>query len=61
MSAELPWRKSSHSGDFEDACVEVAPCRLAIHVRDSKLGTRSPRFAVPPDAWNAFITYAAGT
>ncbi|UIX35507.1 DUF397 domain-containing protein [Streptomyces sp. GQFP] len=31
-----------------------------MHVRDSKLGARSPRFTVPSDAWNAFIAYAAG-
>jgi hypothetical protein len=30
-----------------------------IHVRDSKLGARSPRFAVPVNAWAAFVAYAA--
>ncbi|MGQ4384649.1 DUF397 domain-containing protein [Streptomyces sp. SAS_270] len=42
------------------ACVEVAPCPHAVHVRDSKLGDRSPQFSVPGDAWAAFITYATG-
>ena len=51
------WRKSSHSSDFEDACVEVAACPHSIHVRDSKLGARSPRFAVPADAWATFIAH----
>ncbi|MCZ4511334.1 DUF397 domain-containing protein [Streptomyces sp. ActVer] len=52
------WRKSTHSGDFEDACVEVAACPHTTHVRDSKLGARSPRLAVPAHAWAAFVTYA---
>ncbi|MFC7258850.1 DUF397 domain-containing protein [Streptomyces lutosisoli] len=60
LEVAYTWRKSSHSSDFEDACVEVAPCPHAIHVRDSKLGTQSPQFAVPSDAWAAFVTYATG-
>ncbi|WP_037862557.1 DUF397 domain-containing protein [Streptomyces sp. NRRL S-340] len=56
------WRKSSYS-DFEDAaCLEVATtpqAPLTIHIRDSKLGARSPRFSVAADAWSAFLTLAA--
>lgn len=58
LEVALDWRKSSHS-EFEDAaCVEVAPCLHTIHVRDSKLGPRSPRFAVAGAAWTAFVAYA---
>ncbi|WP_420076850.1 DUF397 domain-containing protein [Streptomyces sp. JL3001] len=60
LEVAYTWRKSSYSGDFEDACVEAAACPHTIHVRDSKLGARSPRFAVPADAWASFIAYAAG-
>jgi hypothetical protein len=59
MSTELSWFKSSHSDSSGSACVEVAPSSHAIHVRDSKLGDRSPQFTVPADAWTAFLTYAA--
>lgn len=59
MSSELSWFKSSYSDDQGSACVEVAPSPQAIHVRDSKLGTRSPQFTVPADAWTAFITYTS--
>ncbi len=53
------WRKSSHSDSSGGACVEVAACPHTTHVRDSKLGARSPRFAVPADAWAAFVAYAS--
>lgn len=61
LEVAYTWRKSSHSSDFEDACVEVAPCPHAIHVRDSKLGARSPEFSVTADTWTAFVAYAHGT
>ncbi|MFE9920275.1 DUF397 domain-containing protein [Streptomyces sp. NPDC005774] len=51
------WRKSSHSGTEGGNYVEVAPCPHTIHVRDSKLGSRSPRFAVAGGAWTAFVAY----
>ena len=41
------------------ACLEVAACPHTIHVRDSKLGARSPRFEVPPNAWAVFVAYAS--
>ncbi|MGW0768519.1 DUF397 domain-containing protein [Streptomyces sp. NPDC002676] len=59
LEVAYTWRKSSYSSEAEDACLEVAACPHAIHVRDSKLGARSPRFGVPADAWAAFVTYAA--
>jgi hypothetical protein len=53
------WRKSSYSDSQGGACIEVAPCPHTIHIRDSKLGPRSPRFAVPGAAWAAFVAYAS--
>ncbi|MBW8799276.1 MAG: DUF397 domain-containing protein [Streptomyces sp.] len=58
LEVALAWRKSTHS-DFEDAsCIEVAACPHTIHVRDSKLGPRSPRFAVTEASWSAFLAHA---
>jgi hypothetical protein len=58
LEVALDWRKSSHSSDYTGNCVEVAPCPHTIHVRDSKLGSQSPRFAVAGAAWTAFVAYA---
>ncbi|AVH56983.1 MULTISPECIES: DUF397 domain-containing protein [Streptomyces] len=52
------WRKSSRSGDFDDPCVEGTTCPHTTHVRDSKLGARSPRLAVAASAWAAFVAHA---
>nr|BFD84523.1 DUF397 domain-containing protein [Streptomyces sp. Xyl84] len=54
------WRKSSYSDSEGSACLEVAATPHTIHIRDSKLGARSPRFSVAADAWSAFLTLAAG-
>ena len=59
MSTELMWFKSSYSSTGGGECLEVAVCPHTVHVRDSKLGDRSPRFAVPADTWSAFLAYAA--
>ncbi|MEV6736880.1 DUF397 domain-containing protein [Streptomyces sp. NPDC051104] len=63
MSTELIWFKSSYSNSGGGECLEVAHAyresSRAVHVRDSKLGARSSRFAVPADAWNAFLAYAS--
>ncbi|EST38826.1 hypothetical protein N566_05350 [Streptomycetaceae bacterium MP113-05] len=59
VEVAMDWRKSSHSGDFQDACVEVAACPRSVHVRDSKLGARSPELAVSTGAWSAFVRRAA--
>ncbi|MFB7568996.1 DUF397 domain-containing protein [Streptomyces sp. NPDC093064] len=59
MSDELSWFKSSYSDSEGSACVEVAASPRIIHVRDSKLGVDSPRFAVNADAWSEFLAYAA--
>ncbi|MEW2295989.1 DUF397 domain-containing protein [Streptomyces sp. NPDC006743] len=54
------WRKSSYSdSEGSSACLEVAATPHTIHIRDSKLGARSPRFSVGADAWSAFLTLAA--
>jgi hypothetical protein len=53
------WRKSSHSDSQGGACLEVALCPHTIHLRDSKLGARSPRFDVPADAWASFAAYVS--
>ncbi|MFJ3303441.1 DUF397 domain-containing protein [Streptomyces sp. NPDC086549] len=58
LEVALDWRKSSHSSDYTGNCVEVASCPHTIHVRDSKLGSQSPRFAVAGTAWTAFVAYA---
>ncbi|MEU5400201.1 DUF397 domain-containing protein [Streptomyces sp. NPDC005963] len=54
---ERVWFKSSYSGSDGDACVEVARCGQAIHVRDSK-DQRSPELALSPTVWSDFIAYA---
>lgn len=59
MSEPLAWFKSSHSDSQGGACLQVAVCPHTAHVRDSKLGVGSPRFAVPADAWAAFLAHAA--
>jgi hypothetical protein len=51
---ERHWRTSSYSGDASGNCVEVAPVRRTVHVRDTKDregGTQ--RFAA--EAWSAFL------
>lgn len=58
MSDHLKWYKSSHSDSEGSNCIEVAPCRHTIHVRDSKLGPFGPRFSVRRAAWAAFLADA---
>ncbi|MFC9705138.1 DUF397 domain-containing protein [Streptomyces sp. NPDC056943] len=47
-------RRSSTGGP----CIEVAAHPTTIHLRDSK-NPNSPRFAVTPATWEAFVSYAA--
>ncbi|MEV3871968.1 DUF397 domain-containing protein [Streptomyces sp. NPDC049906] len=54
------WFKSSYSGDFEDACVEVALLSQSTGVRDSK-DRRRPAFFVDHDAWRTFVGFATET
>ncbi|MFI1537512.1 DUF397 domain-containing protein [Streptomyces anandii] len=54
---ELPWRKSSYSGDASN-CVETAATSTTIHVRDSKTPTDA-HLTFPPAAWARFVSSAA--
>ncbi|WP_089116006.1 DUF397 domain-containing protein [Streptomyces sp. SS07] len=51
------WRTSCYSSGSGGECVEVAACPHSVHVRDSKVSD-GPVFAVAPDAWSAFVTWA---
>ncbi|MER5212329.1 DUF397 domain-containing protein [Streptomyces sp. NPDC002838] len=59
LEVAYTWRKSSYSDSQGGECLEAATTPHTTHLRDSKLGARSPRFAVPADAWAAFIAYAS--
>ncbi|MEE1928305.1 DUF397 domain-containing protein [Streptomyces sp. TRM 70351] len=54
---ERTWHRSSYSGSDGDACVEVAACPVAVHVRDSK-ALQGPQLALSPAAWRRFVAYA---
>lgn len=58
MSTAAVWRKSSYSGSDADSCVEITVCPDAVLVRDSK-AMDGPQLAVPVQAWEAFIGFAA--
>lgn len=53
MRNDLCWRKSSYSGQGAN-CVEVAPTRDGVAVRDSK-DPDGPVLAVAPKDWAAFL------
>ncbi|SCF57156.1 DUF397 domain-containing protein [Streptomyces sp. Cmuel-A718b] len=57
IEVAIDWRTSSYSSGSGGECVEVAACPHSVHVRDSKV-TGGPVFAVAPDAWSAFVTWA---
>jgi hypothetical protein len=57
---DLVWRKSSYSGDENQACVEVAFTSPAVAVRDSK-DPAGPHFAVGATAWRGFLTSVTRT
>ncbi|SEG45363.1 protein of unknown function [Thermomonospora echinospora] len=48
------WRKSSHSGGGNDACVEVADLGQAVGIRDSK-DPDGPALAVSRTALGSFL------
>jgi hypothetical protein len=59
-ASELVWFKSSYSsGTDGNSCVEIAVAPRTVHVRDSKYRDTSPRLALAPQAWAAFVTYAS--
>ena len=51
------WRTSSHSAG--GACVEVAPGRRGVLVRDSKDGALGPMLQLDHAAWRELLTAAA--
>ncbi|MFE9048158.1 DUF397 domain-containing protein [Streptomyces rubiginosohelvolus] len=57
IEVAFDWRTSSYSSSSGGNCVEVAACPHSVHVRDSKVSD-GPAFAVAPDAWSAFVTWA---
>lgn len=59
MSNDLTWVKSSYSDTEGNNCIEVATCPRTIHIRDSKLGARSPEIGFATDAWAAFVRRTA--
>jgi hypothetical protein len=58
-NSELEWIKSSYSTADGPSCVEVAPNKARILIRDSK-NPAGPRLALAPATWNAFLPYASG-
>jgi hypothetical protein len=48
------WQKSSRSG-AQSQCVEARHSDMAVEVRDSKLGDRSPILAATPADWFALV------
>lgn len=54
------WRKSTHSGNAETACVEVAGAAAHILARDSKR-PGGPRLSFTASAWNAFLIRGVST
>ncbi|NBM17553.1 DUF397 domain-containing protein [Streptomyces sp. GC420] len=56
---QIAWFKSSYSAGDGGDCVEVATSLHTVQVRDSK-ETERPGLAVAPDAWAAFVGFAAG-
>ncbi|MEU0916908.1 DUF397 domain-containing protein [Streptomyces cyaneofuscatus] len=57
IEVAFDWRTSSYSSESGGDCVEVASCPHSVHIRDSKV-TDGPAFAVAPDAWSTFVTWA---
>ncbi|MFR9673138.1 DUF397 domain-containing protein [Streptomyces sp. TR06-5] len=52
--SDLVWRKSTYSDSSGGECLEMAPTRSAVHVRDSK-DTAGPVLRVPRAAWRCFV------
>ncbi|MFF7375868.1 DUF397 domain-containing protein [Streptomyces massasporeus] len=49
------WYKSSYSGGDQGECLEVAPGRPDVPVRDSKTAT-GPALVFSRSGWAAFVT-----
>ncbi|MCX5161164.1 DUF397 domain-containing protein [Streptomyces sp. NBC_00264] len=57
IEVAFDWHKSSYSAANGGDCIEVATCPHSVHIRDSKM-PEGPTFAVAPDAWTTFLTWA---
>ena len=55
----LAWRTSSFSGGNGGSCVEVAPLRAGIAVRDTKDRARAPH-VYSRAAWESLLRAVAG-
>lgn len=53
MDSYANWRKSSYSGNVNDACVEAASCTGAVAVRDTTNRTGAT-LTVSAAAWQRF-------
>jgi Domain of unknown function (DUF397) len=51
----LGWRTSTFSGENGGSCVEVAPTRTGVAVRDTKDRSRTPHLHSAV-AWRSFVT-----
>lgn len=49
----MTWRKASYSTSQGGGCIEVAPTRAAVAVRDSK-DPVGPQLAITPGDWREF-------
>ncbi|GAA3571749.1 MULTISPECIES: DUF397 domain-containing protein [Streptomyces] len=58
--ANVPWRKSSYSGNTGGDCVEVAELAPRIAIRDSK-NPGVGNLTLSPEAYAAFVEYVAET
>ncbi|OXS36496.1 DUF397 domain-containing protein [Streptomyces sp. XY006] len=54
-SEHTGWFKSSYSGGSQAECLEVAPGRTTVPVRDSK-STDGPALHFSAGGWSAFVT-----
>jgi hypothetical protein len=52
--SDAQWRKSSHSGNPQGECVEVAPAAEEVLVRDTK-DRDGGTVSLPGYAWKAFL------
>ncbi|MFI8087866.1 DUF397 domain-containing protein [Streptomyces sp. NPDC086080] len=55
MATPETWQRSSYSGGGDgNTCVEIAPLRTRVAIRDSKHPTRGPLSFLAP-AFNTFV------
>ncbi|MEU6036237.1 DUF397 domain-containing protein [Actinomadura sp. NPDC047616] len=59
-SADVRWRKSSHSDHHGGQCVEISSLAAVVAVRDSK-NPDGPKLAFAADEWRAFTEAVKGS